>query len=165
MHITMPRFLLDASILVIRDVSEVYWKNLKWYTDIVWKSEFIIKPCKKGYKDEISKNIFKYFEVKVSEISQKSENLHPWVITWKWYNSIDIVARFEPTESYLVNKKHNNHYSLFVVNFECVGTPGEQRYHLCELGVEHTRSRHCRRLLDFFRRFAFLLSSFTTWCC
>ena len=30
-----------------------------------------------GYKDEISKNIFKYFEVKFSEIRKKSENLHP----------------------------------------------------------------------------------------
>ena len=59
------------------DVSEVYWKNLKWYTDLVWKFEFIIKPSKNGYKDEISKNIFKYFEVKFSEIRQKSENLHP----------------------------------------------------------------------------------------
>ena len=51
-----------------RDVSEIYWKNLKSYTDLVWKSEFIIKSSKKGYKDEISKNIFKYFEVKFSEI-------------------------------------------------------------------------------------------------
>ena len=53
-------------------------KNLKWYTDLVWKSELIIKSSKKGYKDEISKNIFKYFEVKFSEIRQKSENLHLW---------------------------------------------------------------------------------------
>ena len=33
-----------------------------------------------GYTDEISKNIFKYFEVKFSEIRQKSENLHPCAI-------------------------------------------------------------------------------------
>ena len=36
----------------------------------------IIKPSKKGYNDEISKNIFKYFEVKFSEIRLESENLH-----------------------------------------------------------------------------------------
>ena len=29
------------------------------YSGLVWKSEFIIKPSKKGYNDEISKNIFK----------------------------------------------------------------------------------------------------------
>ena len=64
---------------ISRDVSEVYWNNLKWYTNLVWKSEFIIKPSKKGYKDEISKNIFKYFEVKFSEIRLESENLHPCI--------------------------------------------------------------------------------------
>ena len=65
---------------LVRDVSEDYRKNLKWYTDLVWKSEFIIKQSKKGYKDEISKSIFKYFEVKFSEIRQKSENLHPCLV-------------------------------------------------------------------------------------
>ena len=47
----------------------IYWPCLKF--------EFIIKTTKKGYNDDISKNIFKYFEVKFSEIRLKSENLHP----------------------------------------------------------------------------------------
>ena len=57
--------LLPQNLYFSRDVSGVDWKNLKWYTDLVWKSEFIIKSSKKGYKDEISKNIFKYFGSKI----------------------------------------------------------------------------------------------------
>ena len=48
-----------------RDVSEVYWKNLKWYTDLVWKSGFILIPSKNGYKDDISKKHFQIFWSKI----------------------------------------------------------------------------------------------------
>ena len=76
-------FSLFSCHFLCRDVSEVYWKNLKWYTDLVWKSEFIIKPSKKGLKIKFQKNIYKYFEAKFSEIRQKSENLHPCL--WKLF--------------------------------------------------------------------------------
>ena len=72
----------------IRDVSEVYWKNLKWCTDLVWKSEFIIKPSKKGYKDEISKNISNILKQNFLKSDKNLKTSIPDVLTCPWYGSI-----------------------------------------------------------------------------